>query len=212
MDLQQRGKITSWNDEKGFGFITPTSGHDRLFVHITAFRPRCGAPPINQVVTYTCFKDTQGRPCAINVAYIGKKPASSRHWKAKTAALMFVVLVLSILGALRFTIPRLPLFIIAIYTVASAITFITYAIDKSAARKGGWRTAEATLHTMSLFGGWPGALIAQKTLRHKSRKKEFQGVFKFTVILNVAVTAWLLTPRGPELTMAFIEKLEKMMK
>jgi len=34
------------------------------------------------------------------------------------------------------------------------------------------------------MGGWPGALIAQKTFRHKSKKREFQTVFWATVVLN----------------------------
>ncbi|MBN2702600.1 MAG: cold shock domain-containing protein [Pontiellaceae bacterium] len=37
MQLQVRGTITTWNDEKGFGFISPLSGGERVFVHIKAF-------------------------------------------------------------------------------------------------------------------------------------------------------------------------------
>ena len=103
----------------------------------------------------------------------------------------------------------IPLFIIALYAIVSTVTFVTYAIDKSAAQKGNWRTSEATLHLMSLFGGWPGALIAQQTLRHKSSKAEFQFEYKVTVILNITVTVWLLTPHGPELTLNFLEKIFK---
>ncbi len=209
MRLQLQGKITSWNDEKGFGFITPVSGDDRVFVHIKAFRKRQGRPQVNQQISYSTSKDKQGRPCAVDVAYVGKQSASPQHRKARIAAIIFVALFFTALAALTFIMQLVPIFIIALYTVASTITFITYAIDKSAAQNGSWRTSEATLHSMSLFGGWPGALIAQQTLRHKSRKAAFQGVYKFTGVLNVAVTAWLLTPRGPELTLEFLEKVFK---
>ncbi len=209
MRLQLQGTIASWNDKKGFGFITPVSGNDRIFVHIKAFRKRQGRPQVNQQISYSISEDKQGRPCAADVAFVGKPSANPRHGKAQTAAYLFVALFFTALGVLTFILQLIPLFIIALYAVASAITFITYAIDKSAARKGGWRVTEATLHTMSLFGGWPGALVAQQALRHKSRKAEFQGVFKITVVLNVAVTAWLLTPHGPELTMAFLERVFK---
>lgn len=37
----------------------------------------------------------------------------------------------------------------------------------------------------AVFGGWPGALIAQHTLRHKSSKREFRSVFWATVALNI---------------------------
>ncbi len=29
-----KGKITSWNDEKGFGFIRPSGGGKQVFIHI----------------------------------------------------------------------------------------------------------------------------------------------------------------------------------
>ncbi len=209
MRLQLQGTITSWNDKKGFGFITPMSGNDRIFVHIKAFRKGCGRPQVNQQVSYSISKDKQGRPCAVDVAFVGKPSASPRHGKTRRAAYLFVALFFSALGVLAFIMQLIPLFIIALYTVASTVTFITYAIDKSAAQNNRWRISEATLHAMSLFGGWPGALIAQQTLRHKSRKAEFQWVYKFTVILNVAVTLWLLTPRGPALTLEFLEKVSK---
>jgi uncharacterized membrane protein YsdA (DUF1294 family) len=37
---------------------------------------------------------------------------------------------------------------------------------------------------------WPGALIAQRWLRHKSKKSAFQATFWVTVAVNVAALAW----------------------
>jgi len=48
--MRTKGKITSWNDEKGFGFITPNSGGKRVFVHIKAFGNRNRRPEVNQTV------------------------------------------------------------------------------------------------------------------------------------------------------------------
>jgi uncharacterized membrane protein YsdA (DUF1294 family) len=79
---------------------------------------------------------------------------------------------------------RLPSMVFVLYLGASLVAFIAYARDKSAARKDQWRIAETTLHWVALAGGWPGALIAQKLLRHKSRKRSFQTVFRTTVVLN----------------------------
>lgn len=75
------------------------------------------------------------------------------------------------------------------YAVASLLTFVVYAIDKSAARRGTWRTSERTLHCLALVGGWPGALLAQQWLRHKSSKPKFRVVFWSTVALNVVGAA-----------------------
>jgi uncharacterized membrane protein YsdA (DUF1294 family) len=77
------------------------------------------------------------------------------------------------------------------YVIISLLTFIIYAKDKSAAKNGSWRTPESTLHLLSLLGGWPGALIAQQTLRHKFKKESFRSVFWTTAFLNCGVFALL---------------------
>ena len=80
-----------------------------------------------------------------------------------------------------------------VYIAGSVITFLAYARDKSAARNNRWRTPESTLHLLSLIGGWPGALVAQRVLRHKSSKQPFRTVFWGTVLLNGAALIWVLT-------------------
>jgi uncharacterized membrane protein YsdA (DUF1294 family) len=84
-----------------------------------------------------------------------------------------------------------------LYTVASAVAFVAYALDKSAARSRQWRIRERTLHLFSLAGGWPGALCAQCLLRHKSKKASFQMTFWLTVAINCGALAWLLVSFGP---------------
>ncbi|SJM91388.1 Cold-shock protein (fragment) [Crenothrix polyspora] len=54
-----------------------------------------------------------------------------------------------------------------------------------------WRIPEKSLHTLELLGGWPGALLAQRTLRHKNRKPSYQVVFWLIVGLHVAGLAQL---------------------
>ncbi|SFG12473.1 DUF1294 domain-containing protein [Neptunomonas qingdaonensis] len=90
----------------------------------------------------------------------------------------------------------LPFLVPAFYLVISVITFIIYAFDKSAAINGRWRTKESTLHLCAILGGWPGALLAQQKLRHKSSKQDFRFVFWITVILNLSGFIWLHTSDG----------------
>jgi uncharacterized membrane protein YsdA (DUF1294 family) len=91
---------------------------------------------------------------------------------------------------------RLPLAILIFYLGASAVAFAAYALDKSAARNGRWRTPESTLHLFGLVGGWPGALFAQQVFRHKFSKAGFQEVFWATVVANCIGLGWLLTEKG----------------
>lgn len=76
-------------------------------------------------------------------------------------------------------------------TVISAITFIMYAWDKQKAKqsvnKKVSRTSERTLHLLALCGGWPGALIAQQLLRHKSQKKRFITVLWVCILLTIVL-------------------------
>jgi uncharacterized membrane protein YsdA (DUF1294 family) len=81
--------------------------------------------------------------------------------------------------------------ILLLYLAASAASIVIYAIDKSAARHGRWRARESTLHLLAVIGGWPGALLAQRLFRHKSRKPSFQATFLLTVVLNCALVWWL---------------------
>lgn len=115
------------------------------------------------------------------------KPAQRGRFPRKTiAAIAFAVLLA---GWLRH---RLPIEVVVVYAVMSGIAIGLYAFDKSAARRGGWRTQESTLHALALLGGWPGALLAQDWFRHKSGKAAFQSVFWITVVVNCGVLLWLL--------------------
>ncbi|MDH3354179.1 MAG: DUF1294 domain-containing protein [Chromatiales bacterium] len=88
------------------------------------------------------------------------------------------------------------MWVFELYIVVSLLTFILYAVDKSAARNGRWRISEKTLHLSALAGGWPGAIFAQQRLRHKSKKRSFRIVFWITAILNGGALIWLHSPDG----------------
>lgn len=67
--------------------------------------------------------------------------------------------------------------------VISAITYLAYASDKRRAREGDSRLSEARLHLLELLGGWPGAFLAQRQLRHKCSKGSYQAVFWLIVVI-----------------------------
>lgn len=106
-------------------------------------------------------------------------------------ALVFCLLLFAAVWA-----GRLPSAILALYLASSGLTFLLYALDKSAARNHRRRIRERTLHFWGFCAGWPGALVASSLLRHKSSKPAFQSLFWLTVLANCLMLGWLLTPRG----------------
>lgn len=99
--------------------------------------------------------------------------------------------------------------IFLIFVIASIFTYLIYAKDKQAAKNDEWRTSEATLHLYSLFCGWPGAIVAQQKLRHKSKKQRFRVVFMFTVILNTALLAGIHSHDGSKMLRRYTQQLDR---
>lgn len=142
----------------------------------------------------------QGTPTHRN-KQAGRKFADQEDRRAVGAtspALPFAALFCGLL-LLGVWLGRLGWWLPVVYALASLITFVVYALDKQAARRQRWRTQEKTLHLLALFGGWPGALLAQRTLRHKSSKTAFQTVFWGTVVLNCGLLGWLVSASGARL-------------
>jgi uncharacterized membrane protein YsdA (DUF1294 family) len=105
-------------------------------------------------------------------------------------AILFVVVVSGLVARGIF-----PVGVLLLYLTASGVAATTYAVDKSAAERGRWRTSESTLHILAIADGWPGALIAQSIFRHKSRKRTFQTAFVWTAAVNCAalILFWRMT-------------------
>jgi uncharacterized membrane protein YsdA (DUF1294 family)/cold shock CspA family protein len=193
--MRYQGKITRWQDDQGFGFITPNGGGGQVFVHIKAFSNQRRRPVGNEIVTYGLQADQKGRARAGNVAFVDERAVVAAPSGGVSG---WLVLTLLFVGFVVFLVVsgKLPGPVLGLYLAASLAAFVFYAWDKTAAEKNRWRTKESTLHLIALAGGWPGALLAQKVLRHKSSKQSFQVVFWVTVVLNCAVLGWLLTPAG----------------
>jgi uncharacterized membrane protein YsdA (DUF1294 family) len=86
----------------------------------------------------------------------------------------------------------LPVWMGAVYGVASLLTAVVYAWDKYRAGRPGRRTPESTLHLLELLGGWPGGLLAQRILRHKNRKFSYKRTFWLIVLLHLGAWGWAI--------------------
>jgi len=81
--MRFEGTLTTWNDDKGFGFISPTQGGQDIFVHISEYR-RGGRPVLNEALTFEVALNPQGKKRAVSVQRAGAQqvayqPVSSRH-------------------------------------------------------------------------------------------------------------------------------------
>ena len=78
------------------------------------------------------------------------------------------------------------------YLLISTVTFIYYWIDKRAAKAQRQRVPERRLLSLCLAGGWPGAILAHRLLRHKSVKRSYQRWFWLMIFLHIAGLVLLL--------------------
>ncbi|MCB1803293.1 MAG: cold shock and DUF1294 domain-containing protein [Gammaproteobacteria bacterium] len=192
--MDHTGRIAVWYDDKGYGFIRSPDIDDRVFVHIKAFSGR-QRPVTGDRVRFTLSRDTSGRVRAENARLAGARAIPlaymARTWRTPALGIGFLLLLA---GAALISV--IPTSVAVLYLALSSVTFISYALDKSAARRGTRRTPENSLHLLALAGGWPGALVARHSLRHKTRKQPFRAILWITVAVNCAALVWLLTLPG----------------
>lgn len=201
--MERLGKVSEWNDDRGFGFLAPLDGEPALvFFHVRDYRLDGRRPEVGELVKFTAQRQPDGKwraravrrtvPVARHAKPAARAAAAPRPASPLAGATAVVLYALFIGWAIRGN--RLPVEAIFVALAVSAITFVVYALDKHAAQTGRWRTPESTLHLLELAGGWPGAWIAQQWLRHKSRKPGYRVVFWTMVALHVfALVAWCWT-------------------
>ena len=68
------GTLTKWNDDRGFGFITPGNGRDEIFVHVSSFPREGGRPRLQELVSFEIETDARGRQRAVRVMRPARKP------------------------------------------------------------------------------------------------------------------------------------------
>ncbi|WP_313915071.1 cold shock and DUF1294 domain-containing protein [Tahibacter sp.] len=188
--MRVTGTLKKWNDERGFGFLETDETGVEVFVHVKSFAPRGARPQIGETFFFDIAPGPAGKRRATNVERVQvararmavRRESPRRRVSPALLAIPAFVFVYGIASHLW----KPPGWIALVYLIASVVTFLVYALDKRAARLGRWRVEEGTLHAFALAGGWPGALLAQQFLRHKSAKVQFLIVFWITALLNTA--------------------------
>src|SRR5664279_220179 len=112
--MRYQGRITTWKDVQGFGFITPNGGGEPVFVHIKTFSNRQRRPVENEIVTYELTTDERQRPRAVHVALVGERRIEHSPARSGWIAAVFVTLFLTVIVVAVVT-GKLPLAVLGVY-------------------------------------------------------------------------------------------------
>ena len=104
MATRAHGTLTKWNDDRGFGFITPASGSAEIFVHISAFPHDGTRPRIGELISYELDPGDNGKMRAVRIMRAGSQRAPrlpTRQDASKSKNRLVAALVgLSTIGAI----------------------------------------------------------------------------------------------------------------
>src|ERR1700743_819188 len=114
----------------------------------------------------TCMANSGELACHRTVAAVSSpsRPAKRRFDRPSVVLLIAFASLYALAAALRGG----PSWLGLLYAGASALSFALYAVDKAAAIDKRDRIPESMLLSLGLVGGWPGAIVAQQVLRHKT--------------------------------------------
>ncbi|WP_335919865.1 cold shock and DUF1294 domain-containing protein [Shewanella algae] len=189
--MKYKGKVSHWQDDKGFGFISPNDGSERVFLHIKSLSLSGRRPQVGDVLTFDITLDDQGRRQAKQAFFPedrGRLKQKQRQQNKRSSHKSFVgklTVLFALLLLALVALGKLPLLVPVWYLLLSLLCYWLYASDKKAAETGRWRTKESTLQLTGLLGGWPGALLARHRFRHKTSKTSFRLLFWCCVGLNL---------------------------
>jgi uncharacterized membrane protein YsdA (DUF1294 family)/cold shock CspA family protein len=202
--MRDQGRLIEWFDDKGYGFIQPNdTGKDRVFIHIKDFAKQGPRPIVGCALDYQVILDEKGRYKAQKVVYLKAsqvrqntkvQPKNVVKFKKKIQPMAIFCfsyfVVLAILTMTKMLNGMAFLFV----SIVNVATYWFYAQDKEAAQLNTRRVAENTLHILAFLGGWPAAWLAQERLRHKTQKQPFRRIYFCTIVLNIILIIWLISP------------------
>lgn len=205
--MRDQGRLIEWFDDKGYGFIQPQdSTKDRVFLHIKNFSKPGPRPIVGCALEYTVILDAKSRFNAIDVVYLKahqiqkkqtvKMPTKQHitHQNKPLKPMQIACIAYIVILGLLTLIGWLAGVVLLGLCLINIITYWCYAQDKEAAQLGNRRISEQNLHILSFLGGWPAAWLAQQKFRHKTQKQTFQRIYYCTIILNILLMIWMISP------------------
>ncbi|MCU4315678.1 DUF1294 domain-containing protein [Acinetobacter bereziniae] len=205
--MRDQGRLVEWFDDKGYGFIQPNDGlKERVFLHIKDFAQKGPRPIVGCALEYVVQLDGQGRYKAKQVTYLkatqtvhAKTNRTSQNTlnaqKASSLQPMQIICIVYIVALAILSISGLLNGMILLFvSIINVMTYWFYGQDKEAAQINQRRVPENTLHILAFLGGWPAAWLAQQRLRHKTQKQPFRKIYFCTIVFNILLILWLISP------------------
>lgn len=208
--MNKQGTIVRWDAERGFGFVRSPATDTDVFFHIGDYRGGRIVPAEGLQVRYEEIHVGGKGPRAMAVMPLepaaaaaggrGGAAAAPRHKRpppppyaaAEIRAMLVLLPAYAALLVWAAWTQRIAVPLALAAPLLGVVTFYLYWSDKFAAQRQARRTPELVLHLASLLGGWHGAWLGQRLLRHKSSKEEFRKAYWITVALHwAALLAWL---------------------
>lgn len=186
-----QGEIVQFDPAKGFGFIKVAGQKDDIFIHQSdvdnGVRLRTGMRVEFDVRT------TPKGPRAANVKASGvaapTQPARRSSANPYMLYTIVAVAIVAVIGGALFLL--FGWYWLLDYLIGINIAaFALYGYDKNAAQNSRLRVPERVLHGVELFGGTPGAFIAQRVFHHKTRKVSYRIVFWLIFAIQAAAVIW----------------------
>ena len=203
--MRDQGRLVEWFDDQGYGFIQPNdASKGRVFLHIKNFARQGPRPIVGCALEYVVQLDGQGRYKAIQVTYLKASQSQKKYQpnsvqpetvvSTKLQPMQIFAIIYILFLALFTFIGLLSGMVLLFISIMNVMTYWFYAQDKEAAQNGNRRVPENTLHVLAFLGGWPSAWLAQQRLRHKTQKQPFRKIYFCTILLNILLILWLISP------------------
>lgn len=113
--MRLKGLLKSWNESRGFGFITCSLHPNDIFVHVTAFPSNERSPTVGETLTFEVQTDGSGKTQAVQVQRYTLKSASrgGDNKSSKTSpvvgrAVLFVAIIVGSVFFYRNEMPTPP--------------------------------------------------------------------------------------------------------
>lgn len=91
-----KGKLTTWKDDRGFGFIKPSNGSKEVFLHISALQKAGRRPRVGDTISYELKTEVNGKVSAFNASIEGVTSQPSPHKQKRKKQVLHQIFISTI--------------------------------------------------------------------------------------------------------------------